>query len=224
MCTAVQVPLECPSWIWCNKTHGVAKVPRLSSMAQCRVHTRAGSLSNASQKIPAWVDTCGLEEHVWSTLVLRMYVKAKLCMLLPSLTWNWYLLHACEALGAKPYGHEHEANKVAPEAASHLISHPRLEISGFCITRSIEWMDQELRWASRPAGTPCLRWCFFWICSFLGATWHPGVNIDLGGELLHSMVHGSRNTSWSCYLTKAETFSTMAQNFQLHHILAWLSN
>ena len=78
-------------------------------------------------------------------------------------------------------------------------------------TTSIEWMDQELGGLQGLLVHQAILLELLLDLHPLGANWHAGVILDLGDELLQILVHGSTKTNWSGYLTKGETFSTMAR-------------
>ena len=78
-------------------------------------------------------------------------------------------------------------------------------------TTSIEWMDQELGGLQGLLVHQTILLELLLELQPLGANWHHGVILDLGDELLQILVHGSTKTNWSGYLTKGETFSTMAR-------------
>ena len=70
---------------------------------------------HCKQKKCSMVDICDLE-HMFEHLGAENEFKHCVLNHMDMETDNW---KCCEAHGAKPYGHEHEANNVAPEAASH---------------------------------------------------------------------------------------------------------
>jgi hypothetical protein len=100
-----------------------------------------------------------------------------------------------------------------------IIFSSKLEIGGFCITTSIEWMDQGLGGLQGLLVHQTIPLELLLDLQPLGANWHHGVILDLGDELLQILVHGSTKTNWSGYLTKGDTFSTMAQIFNC--IIFW---